>query len=69
LSNRFRRLALKKTMGKKQIKVKFYRKKDLARNIESLIVEVNSDGSIEKRQFADEKAAYEYIETLKKEKS
>lgn len=55
-------------MKKKPIKVRFYRKKDLAGNIESLIVELNSDGSVEKRQFADEKAAYAYIETLKKKK-
>jgi len=41
---------------------------DLAGDIESLIVEVNLDGSIEKRQFTDKKAAYEYIETLKKKR-
>jgi hypothetical protein len=50
-------------MKKKHIKVRSCRKRDLAKNIESLIVEVNSDGRIEKRHFADEKAAYNYFET------
>jgi len=51
---------------KLQKKVKLYRRKDSSGKTESIIVEVNTKGLIEKRHFTDEKTAYEYIETLKK---
>jgi hypothetical protein len=57
----------KRRMKKNHIKVKLYRRKDTVGNTESVIVEVNLEGSIEKRFFATQKAAYEYIETLKEE--
>lgn len=53
-------------MAKKSITVKVHLKKDSAGNITSVVVEVNTAGSVEKRYFASKKAAYQYIETLKK---
>ena len=51
---------------KPQKKVTLHRKKNSEGKVELIIVEVNIGGCIEKRLFADEKAAYGYIETLKK---
>jgi hypothetical protein len=56
-------------MNKKKIKKKLrvYKKRNTAGDVESVIVELNIDGCIEKRYFTNEKAAYEYIDIIKTE--